>query len=135
MSIVASIISAGILTFAGAGGLVATDVIRAGETLRLENVEAKDGTLNESEQNLLGREVIRTVYPGRDVLASNTRQRRLVIRNQDVQIKYRKNGLEISLNGRAMSDGGIGEQVSVMNTSSRKIVSGIVTQEGWVQAQ
>lgn len=135
MSILSSILTSGILSLSGVGGLVATDVIRAGETLNVDNVEAKDGSLTEDEYALIGREVVRTVYPGRDILVSNTRQRRVVIRNQAVQVKYLKNGLEISLSGRAMSDGGVGDQVSVMNTSSRKIISGIVTQQGWVQAQ
>lgn len=135
MSAFVSMFTSVLLAATGAGGLVATDVIRSGDIVRADNAEAKDGALTEIDQSLIGREVVRTVYPGRDIVASNTRAPRLVTRNQIVQVKYVKNGLEISLSGRAMSEGGVGDQVSVMNTNSRKMISGVVTPEGWVHAQ
>lgn len=115
--------------------MVATDVIRAGDVVSMDNVEQSGEGSTEVDADLIGREVIRTVYAGQEIREPNTRAPRLVKRNQPVTVKYKAGALEISLTGRAMGEASVGEMVSVMNLDSKKIISGTVTQDGWILAQ
>ena len=135
MSAILAIGYSALVALSGGGSLVATEVIKAGSVLSEANTESEDGVLSEDDRALLGREVRRTVYKGRNIDPANTRAPRLVVRNQNVTVKYRSNGLEITLNGRAMADGGAGETVSVMNLQSRQLISGQIMPGGWVSVK
>ena len=135
MSAILAIGYSALVALSGGGSLVATEVIKAGSVLSEANTESEDGVLSEDDRALLGREVRRTVYKGRNIDPANTRAPRLVVRNQNVTVKYRSNGLEITLNGRAMADGGAGETVSVMNLQSRQLISGQIMPDGWVSVK
>lgn len=131
-----SVLGIGILSLhVGTTSLVATDVIRAGDRISSANSEASEGYVSEDDESMLGREVRRTVYAGQSIDESNTRSPRLVTRNQAVTVKYVASGLEITMMGRAMADGSVGETVSVMNPQSRELVHGTVTDKGWILAQ
>lgn len=115
--------------------LVATDVIRAGDRISSANSEAEGGIVSDRDETMLGREVRRTVYAGQPIEESNTRAPRLVVRNQAVTVRYVAGSLEITMMGRAMADGSVGDVVSVMNPQSRELVHGTVTEQGWILAQ
>lgn len=115
--------------------LIANEVIRAGDTITMENAAPESGELSSSDQALIGKQVRRTIYAGKPVTKSNTRAPFVVKRNQNVTVKYVSGALEITMSGRAMENAAAGETVSIMNASSREIVSGVVTEEGWVLAQ
>lgn len=118
-----------------AGTLVATKVIRAGDRITESNTEPGEDGLTPEDEALLGKELRRTVYAGKEIVPTNTRAPRLIERNQLVTVKYVSGGLEIVLTGRAMSEAGEGDMVAVMNPSSRKLINGYVTADGWVLAQ
>lgn len=115
--------------------LVATEVIRAGDLVTRDNVRNEDGSFTEDDKAILGKQVRRTVYVGKTVTVSNTHAPYLVKRNQNVTVKYLSGGLEITLSGRAMESASAGDSVTIMNTSSRELINGTVTSEGWVLAQ
>ncbi|MDX1291805.1 MAG: flagellar basal body P-ring formation chaperone FlgA [Hyphomonas sp.] len=119
----------------GASSLVATEVIRAGDTVTPANISTETGELVESDNPLIGREVRRTVYVGQELSMDDTRPPRLVRRNQLVTVKFVSGALEITTTGRAMSEATVDESVSILNLSSKKIVSGIVQKDGWVLVQ
>jgi len=50
-------------------------------------------------------------------------------------LSYRQAGLEINLSGRAMGAAALGEQVQVMNLSTREMLSGTVQKDGSVLVQ
>lgn len=134
MALLASLVSGALMVFAGAQGVVATDVIRAGDIVLPEMVSTEDGG-SVADSPVIGREVRRTVYAGQEVRLDNTQAPRLVTRNQLVTVKYISGGLEITTTGRAMGEGAQNDTVSVLNLQSRKMVNGIVQAEGWVLAQ
>ena len=134
------IISAITAIFIGAtplpsSALVASEVIRAGDTVTLQNTSPSSGVLSEEDEALIGQQVRKTVYIGKPVIRSNTRAPFVVKRNQTVTVKYVSGSLEITMSGRAMENASAGEPVSVMNASSRELVNGIVTNQGWVLVQ
>lgn len=134
MALLASLVSGAVVAMAGAQGVVATDVIRAGDIVLPEMVSNEDGG-SVADSPVIGREVRRTVYAGQEVRLDNTQAPRLVTRNQLVTVKYISGGLEITTTGRAMGEGAQNDTVSVLNLQSRKMVNGIVQAEGWVLAQ
>ena len=113
--------------------LVATEVLRSGDVITSANARA-EGDID-AAQSLFGREVKRTVYPGQAIQPTNTQIKRMVRRNQIVSVKYQAGALEIVISARALGEAGIGETVEVMNTKSRKVITGTVTKDGWILAQ
>ena len=132
----ASVIGASLLIWANASsGLVASDVIRAGDRITEANTSIEGDGLPPGEEALFGREVRRTVYAGQRIKPENTQAPRIVKRNQIVTVKYLKGALEISVSARAMEEGAAGDEVSVMNLESRNKIHGVITKEGWVLAR
>lgn len=115
--------------------LTANDVMRRGEIITVDNTSPPDDVWQQEHNDLLGREVSRTVYAGQEIRAEHTRAPRLVKRNQLVTLKYVKGPLEISLTGRSLGEAGENEAVTVLNLESRQVVEGIVQAGGWIWVQ
>jgi len=121
---------------AGASGeLLAEKPIRAGERITFANSELDGGGETDPDDPRLGREVIRSVYEGRPILAENTRSPRLVRRNDVVMIRYVVGALEITATGRALSEAGAGETIAILNIDSRKTLQGVVQPDGGIIVQ
>lgn len=115
--------------------LIASDVIKAGDPVNQSNAETMAGEPASSANPLVGREVVRTVYPGQPVTQANTRTPFVVRRNQTVTLKYINGSLEITTTGRAMASASAFDTVTVINTQSRQSVTGQVQADGTVLAQ
>ena len=99
------------------------------------NISTEAGDAVSADNPVMGREVRRTVYVGQEITLDDTRPARLIRRNQVVTVKFVSGGLEITTTGRAMGEATENESISVLNLSSKKIVSGIVQEGGWVLVQ
>ena len=133
MSLICALAGGLMLAFADAG-VVATDVIRSGNIVTPDMLTTEEGD-PVFDSPVIGRDVRRTVYAGQEVSLSNTQAPRLVTRNQIVTVKYIRGGLEITTSARAMEEGGLDDLVTVLNLQSRKLVTGVIQQGGWVLAQ
>ncbi|MDR6673089.1 flagellar basal body P-ring formation chaperone FlgA [Xanthomonas sp. 1678] len=78
----------------------------------------------------IGRVVRRTLPAGTLLSASDLVAQRLVRRGDNVALVARSGALEVRMAGRALSDGGENERVTVENLSSRRVVQGTVSQNG-----
>lgn len=96
---------------------------------------AVDMGQEEALNNFIGKEVIRTIYPGRPLTLRDISEPVLVRRNNRVRMIYRMGRLEINATGRAMGQGGEGEMITVLNLESRKQVDGIITGRGVVEVR
>ncbi|MFO7853748.1 MAG: flagellar basal body P-ring formation chaperone FlgA [Paracoccaceae bacterium] len=74
----------------------------------------------------IGLETRVALYPGRPVRAEDLGPPALIERNDLVELLYRKGGLVIRAEGRALDRGGAGERVRIMNLGSRRTVTGRV---------
>ncbi|GAB5459088.1 MAG: hypothetical protein Hens3KO_21180 [Henriciella sp.] len=135
MSAFASLLVGLSAAFLDTSSLVASEVLRAGDVITEANTELDALGDSKNAEALFGREVRRTVYAGQKIVPANTRSRRVIKRNQIVTVKYHIGALEIAMNGRALGEAGVGETVEIMNTQSRKVITGTVTKEGWVNTQ
>ena len=86
-----------------------------------------------AEANIIGLEAKVTLYPGRPIMPAHVGPAALIERNQPITLIFRQGGLTISAEARALSRGAIGENVRVMNMSSRTTVLGIVRADGSVE--
>ncbi len=128
----------GLLAIGGpamAESLVATHTIRAQTTIVAEDFASVDadipGALSDPAA-AIGQEAKVTIYAGRPLTADTIGAAALVERNQTVSLVFRSGGLSILTEGRALSRGGAGDVIKVMNLSSRTTVSGIIRADGTV---
>lgn len=85
-----------------------------------------------SDAQILGLEAKTTLYPGHPIRPQDVGPPALVERNQLVMVVYKSGALTISAEARALSRGGVGEVIRVMNLTSRKTVSGRIEPDGTV---
>lgn len=87
----------------------------------------------ETIEDAAGLEAKVALYPGRAILRSQVRQPALVERNAVVRMSYASGPLKIVTEGRALDRGAAGEQVRVMNLTSKQTVTGVVAVDGSIE--
>lgn len=116
-----------------ADSLVATRVIQAQTELTADDVTmvAMDipGAISDAAA-AIGQEARVAIYPGRPIRAADLGRAAMVERNQIVPLAYVAGGLTILTEGRALSRGGAGEVIEVMNLASRNTVSAVIGVDG-----
>ena len=115
--------------------MVATRTIAAQSILAAEDITIVDADIPDALKDrdaAIGQEARVTLYAGRAIHASDLGPAALVERNQSVQLIYQKNGLSILTAGRALTRGGEGDEIRVMNLSSHSTVSGTIGADGSV---
>lgn len=122
-------------TTALAESLVAARVIKAQTAIVAEDLMlvAADipGALTDPSQ-AIGQESRAAIYPGRPVLERTIVPVTLVNRNQIVVLTYMAGGLAIRTEGRALTVGGAGDIIEVMNLNSRTKITGRVDANGGI---
>lgn len=78
----------------------------------------------------VGRSARRTLVAGSVLTANDLVAPRLVRRGDTIALVSRQSGIEVRMAGKALSDGGASERVSVENLSSRRVVQGTVDADG-----
>lgn len=123
---------------ASAETVVATRNLRAQTVLTAQDFAIRDiqvaGALS-SDKGLVGMETRVAIYIGRPIRPGDIGPPALVERNAIVSLIYDRGGLLITAEGRALGRGGAGEQVRVMNLSSRSTIGGIIQSDGSVKVQ
>lgn len=109
------------------------DVIAERTLPRGTVVTADDITNSEDASDLIGLETIRTVRIGSIIEARHLQTPRLVRRNEMVTLIFTSGRLRMETKGRSLGEGGEGDVVTVMNSNSRKRVSGRVIGPGQVE--
>ncbi len=116
-----------------AEGVVAGRTIRAHSilseadlTLAADAVPAAAGALH----LVVGREARVAIFAGQPVRLSDLSDPALIERNQIVPVVFRRGGLEIRAEARALGRAAAGEPLRAMNTASRTIISGHVSPDG-----
>ena len=118
-----------------ADSLIATRTIRAKSVVQADDVTmvaaAIPGALTGPDA-ALGLEARIAIYAGRPIRASDLGAPALIDRNQIVAISYNSGALAILTEGRALTRGGVGDVIRVMNLASRATVSGRIAADGTV---
>lgn len=118
-----------------AESVVATRTIRAQTLIAAEDLTLVSADLPGALSNpalALGLEAKVAIYAGRPVRPGDLGAPTLVERNQVVPLIYLAGGLAITTEGRALARGSEGDEVRVINLSSRNTVSGRIGPDGAV---
>ena len=81
-----------------------------------------------------GMEARRVLHAGETLRADDVRRPVVVTKGQTVTMTFDAPGVQLTAMGRAMSEGGIGDTVTIQNPASFRMVSGIVIAPGAVRA-
>ena len=88
-----------------------------------------------SARDVVGLETRRTLRAGETLRLQDLRHPVMVAKGSTVTMVFEAPGIVLTATGRAMSEGGIGETVTIQNPVSFRQISGIVTGPGQVSAQ
>jgi len=115
--------------------IVAARTIRAQTVLTAADVKlseaANDGAFASIDE-VVGLEARVALYAGRPIRPGELGPPAIVDRNQVVTLVYRRAGLEILAEGRALGRAGAGDRLRVMNLQSRQTITGRVRADGVV---
>ena len=115
--------------------LVATRTIRAQTVLEPRDMALVaaniPGALTRPEA-AIGQEARVTLYAGRAIRGDDLAPPALVERNGLVTLIYRRGGLNITTEGRALDRGAQGARIRVMNIASRSTLTGRIAADGTV---
>lgn len=103
----------------------------AGAILAAGDLSGEPASIGE----LTGKQLRRFMPAGAVVRVSDVRAPVLVARNTLVRMQFVKGALTISAEGRALSNGALGEEVRVMALQSKSTIAGVVVGEGVVQVK
>jgi len=92
-----------------------------------------NGTVT-SMDALSGMEARRVLRAGQAVSVTDVLRPILVTRGQTITMTFDAPGVNLTAMGRAMSEGGIGDTVTVQNPASFRMINAVVTAAGTVRA-
>ena len=81
-----------------------------------------------------GMQARRTLSAGQAFRSDDVRRPIVITKGQTVTMEFEEPGVELTAMGRAMSEGGVGDTVTVQNPASYRMISAIVTAPGTVRA-
>jgi len=85
--------------------------------------------------DVVGLETRRTLRAGETLRLQDLRRPLMVVKGSTVTMVFEAPGVVLTASGRAMSEGGLGETVTIQNPASFRQISGIVTGPSQVRAQ
>lgn len=94
---------------------------------------AAPGAWLEDPRAAVGLEARTTLYAGRPIRAEDLSPPAMIERNEVVRLSYRRGGLSISAEGRALDRGAVGDLVRAMNLDSRQTITGRVAGPGLLE--
>lgn len=115
--------------------VIATRTIRAQSIVIPDDVSVTEGVMTGvavDPAEVIGQETRKAIYAGRPIRLTDIGPPAVIERNQIVPIVFQKNGLQITVEGRSLSRAAPGDQIRVMNMSSRNTVNGWVSPGGTV---
>jgi len=116
--------------------VVAERALRAHTVVVADDLALSDQAVGGAAGDLdtvAGRELRTAVYKGQPILLSNLTAPALIERNQMVTLVFDNGAVTISVEGRALDRGGLGDLIRVMNTMSRQTVQGVIAADGTVR--
>lgn len=113
--------------------LVAARVIKARAILTAEDLKLVPEDIPGGVSDpgaVIGREIRVAVYAGQPIRPEDVAPPTVIERNQRVTVAYRKGGLSILAEGRALGRGGVGDTIRVMNSGSKMTVDATIGDDG-----
>lgn len=123
--------------------LLSAETLVAARTIRSQMVLAPtDLALIESDvagalssvADAIGMEARVVLYAGRPIRPEDIGPAAVVARNQTVMIRFKRGTLVITVEGRSLGRGTVGDRILVMNLGSHSTISGTIGADGLIHA-
>lgn len=121
--------------------VVASQPLQRGSTLTASQLQLKEIDVAQLHSQyfttleaVAGKQVRRPVRDGAVISADAIEEPIAIRRGDNITIIANSGGLTVKMQGTALGDGRIGEQISVRNQSSERVIKAIVQGKGEVQA-
>ncbi|MET1026776.1 MAG: flagellar basal body P-ring formation chaperone FlgA [Dongiaceae bacterium] len=108
-------------------------LVSAGDTIQADDVEWISSRLDQlmpstvtDSQQMIGRVAKRPLRPGQMLRLSDLSNEAAVQKNSLITIMVQSNQMSLTMRGKAIEDGAIGQSIRVMNTTSHKQLVGVV---------
>ncbi|HET7084232.1 MAG TPA: flagellar basal body P-ring formation chaperone FlgA [Rhizomicrobium sp.] len=85
-------------------------------------------------EEVKGMQARRMLSSGQPFRGEDLRRPIVISKGETVTMQFMVPGVELTAMGRAMSEGGVGDTVTIQNIASYRMISGIVTAPGTVRA-
>jgi len=119
--------------------IVASGSIRRGDKITASQLETKEEIINRNRyisyskpDEVIGMIAKRSIRNGSIIQASHIQPPKLVKRGDNVVIVATNSAISVRMMGTAMMDGSLGQQISIKNKQSERVVKGRVTEAGIV---
>lgn len=86
-----------------------------------------------SDSDIIGKEIVRPISPGRPIPADNIANPTVIKRNEEVQIIYKKGGLHLISKGKSLSNASVGDTVKVFRKDAARTLEGTAVSVGVVE--
>jgi len=113
--------------------LVSTRNVRRGEVLQAEMFELEECDITKQNEgyffdfaDLEGARAKRSIGANRVVTQRHVEPVPVILRGEEVTLILETDNVRLSIKGKALQDGGIGQQIRVRNGDSRKVLQGEV---------
>ena len=122
--------------------VVATRTLAAGQQLRQEDVATQAVWITDAATHYLedvsqavGKQTQRMLPAGAPLPVQGLRSPRAIRRGARITLALTRGPLAVRVGGVALQDGAVGERIQVRNTSSRRIVEGVISDDGVVMVR
>lgn len=119
--------------------VTAAETIPRGAIITNSMLDKKDQIINEGRHNgfsstnkVIGMIAKRTIRNSMVISASQLKAPSLIKRGDSVIITAANSAISVSMNGTALMDGMLGQQISIRNAQSKRTIKGQVTDRGHV---
>lgn len=113
--------------------LVAKQTLMANEPITEADLEYSQYDINhlysgyfKDKNEVLGQVAAQTINAGVVLNKKNIHGRKLVLKNQSIDLIARSNTLEVTMKGIAKTDGGLNDTITAYNPSSKKMLDAVV---------
>jgi flagella basal body P-ring formation protein FlgA len=76
-------------------------------------------------ESVIGKMVKRPVRSGAAIANHDVSAAQVIKRDDTVQVAFRDEGISLTMQGKAMASAAVGDQITVLNTSSKKVIQAV----------
>lgn len=120
--------------------VVSSRALRANEIINEQDLKVLEVDISNLRYNyiqdpgkLIGQRLKYPVAMGAALTAQSVRPQKMVKRGQLITLVAETRGMQVKMSGTALSDGILGQRVRVKNSSSKRVVEGVVDSQGIVK--